>query len=465
MYDLVRQALRRLGYDEHHYGTPAWNPLRGVVEPGMSVVIKPNLVVDTVWPGASLRATVTHGSVLRPLLDYVRKALAGQGRITLGDAPIQRTHWRNVLERSGLAGTLAALNERGGPEIEVVDFRREVTQRDRLGVVVRREIRPDRDFVEVDLGAGSTLAPLDDDHLRFRVSQYDPAALQRNHSGARHCYLVHRRVLDADAVINVPKMKVHKKAGLTGALKNIVGITCGKDWLPHYRIGDAETGAGDQYARKSRLRAAYTRFCDDVETGSPLQRRVAAGAARGLDWLMRLTGGDQPCEGSWHGNDTAWRMVHDLNLVLCYAARDGQMTRAVQRRVLHVLDGVIGGENDGPLNPTAHAAGLVIAGTNPLCVDAAAATVMGFDVARVPLLRDIGHIPAAWQLPLTDPPERGARVMYDDGAQYRMLTLAELAGALNLQFRASEGWRGHIERAAAPGSDALAAVAIRGAAS
>ncbi|MFQ5495898.1 MAG: DUF362 domain-containing protein, partial [Phycisphaerae bacterium] len=253
VYGAVRATLAMLALDEPSAGTPDWNPLKGLVEPGMNVVIKPNLVADTLGPDADLSALFTSMSVIRPLIDYVQKALRGQGAITLGDAPIQRTDWDNLMALSGIAESIDRLNDRHDVPIRMVDFRREVTRRDAFGMVVHRELRDAVDYVEVDLARGSTLTPVTNGEGRFRVSQYDPTALQRHHNGTRNSYMIHRCVLDADDVIGVPKLKVHKKAGITCGLKNLVGIVCGKDWLPHYRIGDAQTRAGDQYEGKSRL--------------------------------------------------------------------------------------------------------------------------------------------------------------------------------------------------------------------
>ena len=51
------------------------------------------------------------------------------------------------------------------------------------------------------------------------------------------------RVLGADAVINIPKLKTHKKSGVTLALKSCIGLTNEKYWLPHYTAGTpAEDG-------------------------------------------------------------------------------------------------------------------------------------------------------------------------------------------------------------------------------
>ncbi|MBI1371926.1 MAG: DUF362 domain-containing protein [Phycisphaera sp.] len=53
---------------------------------------------------------------------------------------------------------------------------------------------------------------------------------------------------------------------------------------------------------------------------------------------------------------------------------------------LAIVDGVIGMEGDGPIMGDARNSGLVVMGASPLCVDATAARLMGFDPANIPYL-------------------------------------------------------------------------------
>ncbi|HVV73322.1 MAG TPA: DUF362 domain-containing protein, partial [Verrucomicrobiae bacterium] len=53
---------------------------------------------------------------------------------------------------------------------------------------------------------------------------------------------------------------------------------------------------------------------------------------------------------------------------------------------LAVVDGIIGGEGNGPMAPDAKPCGAIIAGIHPLAVDCVAATLMGFDWRRLRLL-------------------------------------------------------------------------------
>ena len=48
--------------------------------------------------------------------------------------------------------------------------------------------------------------------------------------------------------------------------------------------------------------------------------------------------------GSWHGNDTIWRAVVDLNKILLYADGEGVMRDTPQRRYYAIVDGVVAGE-------------------------------------------------------------------------------------------------------------------------
>src|SRR5436309_13463681 len=81
------------------------------------------------------------------------------------------------------------------------------------------------------------------------------AETNAKHSGAHHEYLLCRTPMDADVLINLPKLKTHKKVGLTCALKNLVGINANKNWLPHHTEGTPDDG-GDQFptaTMKARL--------------------------------------------------------------------------------------------------------------------------------------------------------------------------------------------------------------------
>ena len=86
--------------------------------------------------------------------------------------------------------------------------------------------------------------------------------MRKHHNQERHEYLVANSVLSADFILNLPKLKCHIKAGITGALKNLVGINGHKEYLPHHTNGCPATG-GDQYQHRSLVKPLINRVSDD----------------------------------------------------------------------------------------------------------------------------------------------------------------------------------------------------------
>src|SRR5439155_3619770 len=76
-------------------------------------------------------------------------------------------------------------------------------------------------------------------------ADFDRAETMRHHHNQTHEYAVSKTVLSADVVLSVPKMKVHKKVGVTLNLKGLVGINTNKNYLVHHTVGTPSTG-GDQ---------------------------------------------------------------------------------------------------------------------------------------------------------------------------------------------------------------------------
>jgi uncharacterized protein (DUF362 family) len=60
--------------------------------------------------------------------------------------------------------------------------------------------------------------------------------MAKTHHPGVHQYLVAKEVIEADIIINLPKLKTHRKAGVTCALKNLIGINGNKEYLPHHRV-------------------------------------------------------------------------------------------------------------------------------------------------------------------------------------------------------------------------------------
>jgi len=441
VYTGVREVFHLMGLDAARYGTPEWNPLGGIVNPGDRVVIKPNLVRHFHGDGHDLTSLVTHGSVVRAVLDYVVVALKGRGAITVGDSPLQYADFAATLDGAGLARVLQEARSYAGVPLETVDFRRTRSEK-RGGMIVARlpNTGDPRGYQVVDLKSrssfhGLTAARMD----RFRVTQYDPRTMRQAHNPSTHAYLFPVSILQADVLINVPKLKTHRKAGLTAAMKNLVGINGSKDWLPHHTAGAREDG-GDEYPRRSVRKTAVSSLRDRIEgTNGALPRRALRFLERGVKATGHLVDFPDPCwEGSWHGNDTVWRMVHDLHRVLFLADATGAVRDEPQRRYLAVVDAVIAGEGEGPMRPRPKTGGLIVAGTNPVAVDTVCSRLMGFDEKKIPLLRNAlgGRVPPG----LDD--VRSIQVKSNSG---RWSALMELPRIQTLSFAPPASWAGAIE--------------------
>jgi uncharacterized protein (DUF362 family) len=368
------------------WGLDGDNPFGRWLAPGGRVVIKPNWVMDFHPDGHGLDPLITHRSLLGHVVAAAARALEGRGRIVIGDAPLQRCDFAALLQRSRI-GELVQEVKRRHPDLDVAveDWRLTLLDeagRNATGQHLRSgytELVADR-YLLMDLGRDSFLDEIADSADRFRVTCYRPSLMGEHHRPGKHEYLVAKSAFDADLLVNLPKMKTHVKAGLTGALKNLVGINGHKEYLPHHVRGSYFDG-GDCYCTRNRFarrfEALYDRYWEQQGQWSGFKRGLYRTAMRLLWMASRLTGGDGISAASWSGNDTVWRMTLDLNHLLYFSAGS-------PRQVISILDGIVAGEGQGPLNPTPRPLGLLVAGENPAYIDAVAAKLMGYTVARVP---------------------------------------------------------------------------------
>ena len=466
IYASVRELLRALGYDTSRRDTREWSPLSDLVAPGGTVVLKPNFVRHfSEKPGGSYDAVVTHPMVLRPLIDYALLAVGPTGRVVVADAPQYDCDVDVLLERTRLPALLAWYRSELGVEVAWRDLRVEYGRHLHGVQFEKRALAGDPEGYEaVDLGAASEFAAMGEPRLRLlRGADYDEEVTIRHHSGGRNEYLVAKTVLGADLVINVPKVKTHKKTGVTLSMKNLIGINGDKNWLPHYRAGFQARGGDefprpDPYSRVRRIGAEIARNLLKRGVGAPLFRRLrAVENAAGLGARAR--------NGNWWGNDTIWRTTIDLNKIFYLGDRRGVLARsdgADGRRVLNVYDGIVAGERDGPMGPDARPIGLLAAGEDGVGVDAVLAWIMGFDWRRIPVLANaIGELAGGVRITDFDGDPDALCVRWIDERGERELRLSEID--LDLAFEPHPGWKGRIERAPAregrpgPGSEVTGA--------
>ncbi|MGB2985905.1 MAG: DUF362 domain-containing protein, partial [Phycisphaerae bacterium] len=394
-YQMVRRSLALLGLDLARFGTEAWNPLGGLIRPGNTVVLKPNFVRNfretSQHHGDCL---ITHGSIIRAALDYVHIALQGSGRAIIADAPQNDADFTTLRRIAGLDEIQEFYRRNAGFDVEVYDLRPE--RADKIdGVIVGHSALPGdpAGYVRINLGIHSAFAEIN--HLCHLLygSEYDTGEVRRHHHDDVHEYMISKTILDADCVISLPKLKTHKKVGITVSLKNLVGINGNKNWLPHHREGTPAQG-GDQFAESGVMHLVERRVLGVFKRIFPYMGRLRSPVAAPLKAVGRRIFGDTNegaiRSGNWYGNDTTWRMVLDLNRILIYADSKGMLREEPTRKLFSIVDGIIAGEGNGPLDPTPRATGVVLTGADQVAVDLACARLMGFDHCKIPLLARAG---------------------------------------------------------------------------
>jgi uncharacterized protein (DUF362 family) len=357
-----------------------------LVQPGARVLIKPNFVLHHNQGDGGMEPMITHQSLIKAVVEAVLKADPSQ--VIVGDAPIQTCDFSALLSGAELELWSKTLMKKDPRFQGIQDFRRTTAQYINGVRVAEENVLPEDAFVLFDLASDSLLEPITDDTDDFRVTCYDPRLLAKTHGKGRHRYLVARPVIEADLVINLPKLKTHKKAGITCALKNLIGINGNKEYLPHHRIGGTNLG-GDCYPGDSRVKRVLEYAADQQNlSDSGTKGRVWSGVATQLNRVLHLMGDNLGIEGSWSGNDTIWRTGLDLNRILLFGEVDGSMSEVSRRRVVHIVDAVVAGQGDGPLSPKPLPLGLLFAGNNAASVDWFGARLLGYDPKLVPIVRE-----------------------------------------------------------------------------
>ena len=392
VYSSVRRIITGLGLDSENIGTERWNPFASFLTRGDMVLLKPNWVRDyNEIRSAGTDCLLTHTSVIRPLIDYAAKALEYDGTIVIADAPLQSCDFKQLRQVTRIDELINFLQPRY-PNIRFIveDWRLTVMDRKRFvgkGAVRRLNQGDESRCQVVDLGDRSFLTDIDDYSRQFRVTCYDPSLMLPHHTGGHHKYLVTKRIFEANLIINVPVLKTHIKAGVTGALKNLVGINGHKEYLPHHCKGGYQHG-GDNFYSGSRFKSSVEEldewYWKDPNRFSSVIRALLS-KTLGLGWrLSGMLSFDKITGGGWSGNDTLWRTIIDLNHILYfYDSVSDSLNDFPVRNVITIVDAVIAGQGEGPLSPTPKPIGMVYGGCNPAAVEMLSLKLIGYNIARI----------------------------------------------------------------------------------
>lgn len=373
--------------DEEHKNSEDWNPLSKYITPGDKVLIKPNLVMDYNQSNEGTECLYTQAEVVDAVLDYVCKALGGKGSIIVGDAPMQECNFEKLISESGYKSMIDKY-QATGIDISLIDFRELKTNV--VNGIRHQKINNKESGIIIDLGDESEFSEFSAEKLdRLRITNYDPDRLRSHHTSGKHEYYVSRYVLEANVIINMPKPKTHRKAGVTIAMKNLVGINARKEYLPHHTLGSPEND-GDQSKRSNTLIRLSNKCYDKKNYHEGKENYRRAGLYKliggGIKFFYSRVCGDS-LEGSWSGNQTICRTIVDLNKILLYCDNQGSLQKTRQRCILNIADMIVSGEKEGPVAPSPKNVGYIVAGENSLTFDMAIATMMGADIARIPTIQ------------------------------------------------------------------------------
>ncbi len=442
VYEMVRESFHMAEYDVEHYGTPEWNPLKEYVKPGNYVVLKPNMVMDNNHNSTGgVLCLYTQPSVVAAVIDYVIIALKGSGHIVVGDAPMQECKFDKLTMDSGYIDLIQYYRNKG-IAIELVDFR-ELHSYVKLGVHYQ-EINPNSHGTVIDLKDESEFSVYDADHLKnLRITNYDPTILVTHHRLGKHEYYVSDFILKADTIINMPKPKTHRKAGVTISLKNLIGINVRKEYLPHHCIG-AQGSGGDEYYDKSFFKEQEAKLLDIINYASAHKQYTKARFLRCIKKVNSLfinMGKDGYREGSWYGNNTISKTITDLNKILLYSNKAGVMQNTKQRSLLIVADLIISGEREGPVAPSPKDVGIIAVGDDPVCFDEAIATIMGMDIKKIPTMKQVREMTGDFHFT-----EQNSRALIrSNNSEWDGKHVEEIKPNDTLHFEPTSGWKGHIE--------------------
>lgn len=377
---VVQQAWMELALDDQ-------------VRSSRLVVVKPNWIQEANENDpACWEALITHPTVLLAVVEAVADKMGGSGTIVICDAPHGYANFQKIIKRGNFFNGFERIRKSNpGITFEILDLRKTIQIR-KLNVVTSRILNePDpRGYVRFDLGRDS-LFPNHKGEGKYYGADYDDKEVNLHHTGSTHEYLLSGTATGCDLFVNVPKLKTHKKTGMTCALKNLVGINGDKNWLPHHTKG-APSNGGDEFPEmglassfESKLKSLAQRMALKVPVAGPMVLRLGRKCGEALlgnsDTVIR--------NGNWQGNDTCWRMVLDLNRAFLYGQNNGNLSLAKKpRNYLCIVDGIIGGQGNGPLCPDPVDSGVLIAGTNPAEIDAISCRLMGFNPMDIPMVRE-----------------------------------------------------------------------------
>ena len=220
---------------------------KNLINKGDSVVLKPNWIAHShKYNENEWQSVITHPNVITGVLKIVLECLDGEGKVVITDGPQTNSSWEKIMIRMDPELWIKMGREKG-VEVSIIDLREDLWVTKGDVTIQRKKLFGDPlGSTECNLGIYSEFVNHNVSPRGYFGADYNKEETNQAHSGSNHKYRVSRTVIESDVFINIPKMKTHKKAGITCSLKNLVGINTYKNWLPHHNEGTPDEG-GDQF--------------------------------------------------------------------------------------------------------------------------------------------------------------------------------------------------------------------------
>jgi len=437
IHQTIAKALKSLGL-----GVNGKKFFKKVLFDNAKVVIKPNYVFHVNNGCNDFESLVTHSSIIKAIIDMIISSNRNI-QITILDVPMQSANWDSIIKKSRIDDLVTYYKEEKGVNIQLIDARRERVLTDPYGTVLKRYLYngDPEGYVSVQLGSESELNTISEQYQKFEVTDYNIREMRKHQNRKKHEYLISKTVLESDLFINVPKLKCHKRAGITICLKNMIGINGSKDWLPHHRRGSLFEG-GDEYLNRKLKQKVFYSLVRFVRLKTPRLYKYIADAyyfINGKTDLTKLKFNEKSIQGgSWYNNDTIWRTILDVNKIILYADKNGVLKNTPQRKYIAIVDGIIGMEREGPLTGTPKKGGIILAGFEPSSVDLVATRLMGFDENKIPQLNNLKNLKRKLGASSID-----ELTILSSNKKWKLLKTNPQKVSLN--FVPAAGWKDHVE--------------------
>ncbi len=398
VYDAVRNNFYQLGYDIENYNTPNWNPLGHIITPGETVFIKPNLVDHKHRFDEDIWSIITHPSVIRAVADYVAIALKGKGKIIIGDNPHVDTNFDILNEICYFKELQSFYRDKFQIDCDIIDLR--FWNMPDLKYYGFKEGRVEIDgdpagMCKMDIGKKSIFKGIHS--FLFRGTYNDRFETIKHHILGKHQYIYSKSIVTADVYISIPKLKSHAKVGATLNLKGLVGTIANKNCLVHWRIGFPKFG-GDEYPNPNKKRDYFKLYwqhllIDLVPGKIYFNLRNYFNKRKIGKWYNNLIDIESQKKRMLRGaadlNDTTWRMTVDIYKAFVHDLSGYRDVNNCPYKGLSIIDGIIGGDTDGPHFPNKVNSNVIITGDSLLATDLVAVRLMDFDYNYIKYLQHL----------------------------------------------------------------------------